>query len=165
MSASGLLTCITCSVAFKEASAQRDHYKTDWHRYNLKRKVAEFPPVSENDFKSRMNKHEEQRKALSGETKSATGYCVACSKSFATEKAYENHLKSKKHLESLKNFNAKENKDEIEKNRRNRKLTEGMEQVNVDPALFSLLRSSGKNARFSNSVKKISKFYINEQIH
>ena len=25
---SGLLTCITCSVAFKEASDQRDHYKT-----------------------------------------------------------------------------------------------------------------------------------------
>ena len=121
---SGVLTCITCSVGFLEASAQREHYKTDWHRYNLKRKVAEFPPVSESDFKSRMDKHEQQRKVLSGEAKSPTGYCVACSKNFASEKAYENHLKSKKHLECLKNFNAKENKAEIELNRRNRKLTE-----------------------------------------
>ena len=66
---SGLLTCITCSVGFKEAFDQRDHYKTDWHRYNLKRKVAELPPVKESDFKGRMDKHEEQRKALNGETK------------------------------------------------------------------------------------------------
>ena len=51
---SGLLTCITCSVAFKEASGQRDHYKTDWHRYNLKRKVAELPPINEQDFKVRI---------------------------------------------------------------------------------------------------------------
>ena len=55
---------------------------------------------------------------------SPTGYCVACSKSFATEKAYENHLKSKKHLVALKAFEEKENKDEIAKNRRNRKITE-----------------------------------------
>ena len=40
------------------------------------------------------------------------------------EKAYENHLKSKKHLEALKAFQAKENRVEIENNRRNRKLTE-----------------------------------------
>ena len=50
---SGLLTCITCSVAFKEACGQRDHYKTDWHRYNLKRKVAEMPPIQEQEFKVR----------------------------------------------------------------------------------------------------------------
>ena len=42
---------------------------TDWHRYNLKRKVAELPPVKEADFANRMVKHEEQRKALNGETK------------------------------------------------------------------------------------------------
>ena len=127
MSSAGMLTCITCSVAFTQTSGQRDHYKTDWHRYNLKRKVAEMPPVSENEFKNRMEKHEEQRKLLSGEIKTPTGYCVACSKSFATEKAYGNHLKSKKHLEAAKIFNAKANKEEIESNRRNRRNTEEME--------------------------------------
>ena len=39
-------TCISCHVAFKEANIQREHYKTDWHRYNLKRKVVELPPVT-----------------------------------------------------------------------------------------------------------------------
>ena len=75
-----------------------------------------------------MDKHEEQQKLLNGEIKAPTGYCAACRKSFATEKAYENHLNSKKHLDAQKNFEAKENKHVIESNRRNRKLTEEMEE-------------------------------------
>ena len=50
------------------------------------------------DFRSRMSKHEAQMKALSGEEKVPTGYCVSCSKNFSTVKALENHNKSKKHL-------------------------------------------------------------------
>ena len=119
---SGALTCITCSVAFKEATDQRDHYKTDWHRYNLKRKVAELAPVSEKAFKDRMVKHEEQRKVLNGETKSPTFYCAIFKKSFATEKAYENHIKSKKYLKAAKAFESKANREEIELNRKNRQI-------------------------------------------
>ena len=65
-----------------------------------------------------------------------TGYCVECSKNFATEKAYENHLKSEKHLEALKAFEKKEDKDEIAKNRRNRKITDETEimEENEDSA-------------------------------
>lgn len=39
-------TCISCHVVFKEANIQREHYRTDWHRYNLKRKVVDLPPVT-----------------------------------------------------------------------------------------------------------------------
>ncbi len=52
MSAS--FTCITCRVAFADAELQRGHYKTDWHRYNLKRKVAELPPVTAENFQQRV---------------------------------------------------------------------------------------------------------------
>ncbi len=47
-------TCITCRVAFNDADLQRAHYKTDWHRYNLKRKVAELPPVTAENFQQRV---------------------------------------------------------------------------------------------------------------
>ena len=47
-------TCITCRVAFADADLQRGHYKTDWHRYNLKRKVAEMPPVTAENFQERV---------------------------------------------------------------------------------------------------------------
>merc|ERR1712226_1268130 len=47
-------TCISCRVAFADADLQRGHYKTDWHRYNLKRKVAELPPVTAENFQERV---------------------------------------------------------------------------------------------------------------
>jgi pre-60S factor REI1 len=103
-------TCLTCSVMFQDAELQRNHYKTDWHRYNLKRKVAEMPPVTLESFEQRMVKHEAQMKVLSGEVKEPTGYCVACRKSFGSKKAYENHLNSKKHKEFQEQFEKKEDK-------------------------------------------------------
>jgi len=64
-------------------------------RYNLKRKVA---PVTLDDFNGRMAKHEAQMKTINGEIKEPTGYCVACTKNFGTQKALENHKQSKKHM-------------------------------------------------------------------
>ena len=47
-------TCISCRVAFADGEIQRAHYKTDWHRYNLKRKVADMPPVTAENFQERV---------------------------------------------------------------------------------------------------------------
>ncbi|XP_061851212.1 cytoplasmic 60S subunit biogenesis factor ZNF622 [Colius striatus] len=89
-------TCITCRVAFKDADFQRAHYKTDWHRYNLKRKVADMPPVTAENFQERVLA---QRAVAEEQNKITATYCTVCSKRFSTFNAYENHLKSKKHLE------------------------------------------------------------------
>ena len=113
-------TCINCAVAFRDADLQRDHYKTDWHRYNLKRKVAELAPVTLAQFNTRVEK---QKAAVSEESKPSSGYCLACRKSFATDKAYANHVQSKKHLEASAALDKKDiNRDELELNRKNRKL-------------------------------------------
>lgn len=50
---SGLYTCLACQVAFESAEGQRIHYRSDWHRYNLKRKVADLPPVSLEQFQQK----------------------------------------------------------------------------------------------------------------
>lgn len=89
-------TCITCRVAFKDADIQRAHYKTDWHRYNLKRKVADMPPITAENFQERVLA---QRAVAEEQSKITATYCTACSKRFSTFNAYENHLKSKRHLE------------------------------------------------------------------
>lgn len=47
---SGLYTCLACQVAFQSADGQRTHYRSDWHRYNLKRKVVNLPPVTFEQF-------------------------------------------------------------------------------------------------------------------
>jgi pre-60S factor REI1 len=54
-----IFTCVTCNVAFDNSDLQRDHYKTDWHRYNLKRKVAELPAVTAHDFNDRQKLQKE----------------------------------------------------------------------------------------------------------
>lgn len=95
-------TCISCRVAFADAEIQRNHYKTDWHRYNLKRKVADLPPVTAEEFQRRVILQQEKDEA---EKKSTTIYCKVCRKTFNTEKAFENHLKSKKHNASLNDQN------------------------------------------------------------
>lgn len=40
MDAPNGFTCLCCQAMFGSGNLQREHYKTDWHRYNLKRKVS-----------------------------------------------------------------------------------------------------------------------------
>lgn len=92
-------TCITCRVAFGDGETQRLHYKCDWHRYNLKRKVAELPPVTSEEFQRRVL---QQRQTDNEQLIDKSIHCTACRKSFGNEKAFENHLNSKKHKENEK---------------------------------------------------------------
>ncbi|KAM6222572.1 cytoplasmic 60S subunit biogenesis factor ZNF622 [Rhynchocyon petersi] len=89
-------TCISCRVAFRDAEMQRAHYKTDWHRYNLRRKVADMAPVTAEGFQERVRA---QRAVAEQESKGTATYCAVCSKKFASFKAYENHLQSRRHVE------------------------------------------------------------------
>lgn len=48
-------TCNSCNLAFTAPEDQRVHMKSDWHRYNLKRRVAQLPPIDENLFNSKVS--------------------------------------------------------------------------------------------------------------
>jgi pre-60S factor REI1 len=48
------LTCISCRLLFATAKEQREHYKEDLHCFNLKRKVAQLPPVSKEVFQEKL---------------------------------------------------------------------------------------------------------------
>lgn len=103
-------TCINCCVKFASADIQRDHYKTDWHRFNLKRRVAELPAISAEQFQERVLRMR-QEKAIEEEESQMSFYCNACRKQFGNQKAHDNHLNSKKHKENLLRFE-KEHKGE-----------------------------------------------------
>ncbi|KAK9946777.1 hypothetical protein M0R45_012223 [Rubus argutus] len=47
------LACNSCNKELKDDTEQRLHYKSEWHRYNLKRKVAGVPGVTEALFLAR----------------------------------------------------------------------------------------------------------------
>ena len=55
------LVCYTApGKVFASRSELLEHYKSDWHRYNLKRKVAELPPLAFETF-SAIQARAEQR--------------------------------------------------------------------------------------------------------
>lgn len=94
-------TCLNCSVRFQNAEMQREHYKTDWHRYNLKRKIAELPPVSVEEFEKRIH---QQKNDDAAALEDQSLYCKACKKLFKSKNAHDNHLDSRKHRDNLKSF-------------------------------------------------------------
>lgn len=47
-------TCLSCHVAFENFEGQREHFQSDWHRYNLMRKVSGLPPVTREAFNDRV---------------------------------------------------------------------------------------------------------------
>ena len=98
-------TCLACRVIFDDADIQRAHYKTDWHRYNLKRKIAELPPITQEEFQHKVE-FQTQKKEEKLVEKSTI--CKACNKSFSSENAFANHVKSKKHKEVVAKLSEKE---------------------------------------------------------
>ncbi|KAJ2453348.1 pre-60S factor rei1 [Coemansia sp. RSA 2336] len=94
-----LFTCIACQIAFYSADQQRTHYRSDWHRYNLKRKVAELPPVTAENFAQRLLA--QQAKAAEDSKRAEfSAECSVCKKAYSSENAFNNHLNSKKHKEN-----------------------------------------------------------------
>jgi len=103
MSSSSPYTCITCHVAFSNGELQRAHYKSDWHRYNLKRKVADLGPITASEFTEKVEaiqqqQHPEKNVDVNNRT-SLT--CKDCGKAFTSENGLLNHMKSKKHIDTV----------------------------------------------------------------
>ncbi|KAH3669171.1 hypothetical protein WICMUC_005010 [Wickerhamomyces mucosus] len=47
--------CNSCAIQFPNSDSQRYHMKTDWHRYNLKRRVAQLPPIDAQVFSEKLH--------------------------------------------------------------------------------------------------------------
>ncbi|KAI0026096.1 C2H2 type zinc-finger-domain-containing protein [Xylariomycetidae sp. FL0641] len=89
-------TCNTCQVAFRFADTQKGHMKSDWHRYNLKRRVASLPPISSEVFTEKVL---QARAATTAEADRA-GFqqaCDVCQRTYYSENSYRNHISSQKH--------------------------------------------------------------------
>jgi pre-60S factor REI1 len=102
MSSSSPYTCITCHVAFSNGELQRAHYKSDWHRYNLKRKVADLGPITANEFTEKVEAIQQQQhseKNIDNNRSALT--CKDCGKAFTSENGLLNHIKSKKHMDTV----------------------------------------------------------------
>ncbi|KAL6873845.1 hypothetical protein ACP4OV_013927 [Aristida adscensionis] len=88
-------TCNACNAGFGDDVQKRLHYRSEWHRYNLKRKVAGVPGVTEALFLLR-------QAALAAVSMSNSGpmlySCAICGKDYRSSKAHTQHLNSRSHL-------------------------------------------------------------------
>lgn len=57
-------TCNACWIQFQSTKDQRSHMQTEWHRYNLKRKVADLPAIDETTFNDKVAKVNETKKEV-----------------------------------------------------------------------------------------------------
>lgn len=124
-------TCISCRVAFADGEVQRAHYKTDWHRYNLKRKVADMQPVTAENFQERVL---EQRAAAEQQLSdaAATKDCALCNKKFSSANAYHNHLQSHRHQQAEKHAALAVQREVEKMNEKNLEKGLGGEKVDHD---------------------------------
>ncbi|KAK5996600.1 Cytoplasmic 60S subunit biogenesis factor REI1-like protein [Cladobotryum mycophilum] len=95
-------TCNTCQVAYRNIDLQKAHMKSDWHRYNLKRRVASLPPIASEVFTEKVL---QARAETTAEADKAffERSCEACTKTYYSENAYRNHLLSQKHKQNQAN--------------------------------------------------------------
>lgn len=102
-------TCMNCGVRLESGAIQREHFKSDWHRYNLKRRVAELPPLSAEEFQSRLQDSTILTNGTSINDQNAKSfYCNPCRKQFSNQSAYDNHLQGRKHKDNEIQFKENE---------------------------------------------------------
>jgi pre-60S factor REI1 len=70
--------------------------RSDWHRYNLKRRVASLPPLSSEVFAEKVLSAQATSSAAAAKA-SFEKTCIACQRTYYSENAYQNHLGSQKH--------------------------------------------------------------------
>jgi pre-60S factor REI1 len=70
--------------------------RSDWHRYNLKRRVASLPPISSETFTEKVLSAQANSSAAAAKA-SFERNCITCQKTYFSENVYRDHLGSKKH--------------------------------------------------------------------
>ncbi|KOS22032.1 Cytoplasmic 60S subunit biogenesis factor REI1 -like protein [Escovopsis weberi] len=93
-------TCNTCQVAYRNIDLQKTHMKSDWHRYNLKRRIASLPPIAAETFTEKVLQARAETTAQADKAYFERS-CDACNKTYYSENAFRNHLLSQKHKQNL----------------------------------------------------------------
>lgn len=101
-----LYTCNTCQVAFRGSDLQRSHMQSDWHRYNLKRRVASLPPLTSEIFAEKVLANQASAAATAARA-AFEKVCAACERTYFSQNAYQNHIGSSKHRMRVAQLQAK----------------------------------------------------------
>lgn len=90
--------CSTSGTFFTSKDDLAEHYKSDYHRYNLKRKIADLPPVTKEWFDSR----KDQLTSTAALAAQKTWVDPLTKKRFGSENTYTTYVNSKKYQDLVK---------------------------------------------------------------
>ena len=133
------MMCNHCLYVSKTYEEMKEHYKSEFHRYNLNRVTMNLAPLSFEDYKRKkeffMKKMEEKKKIEENlKLQQSNLYCDICNKKFNSRKKLDEHLISKTHL---KNKNKKE-EDKKEENNEISTSSKENENKNKEPEKTTL---------------------------
>jgi len=93
------LFCSNCKIEIKGGSDDiKEHYKSEFHRYNIKRQLVSLPPLSVENYQKKKAQVADAEK----QEKEEILKCKACNKTFGNKNTLESHLNSTKHKETAK---------------------------------------------------------------
>ncbi|KAF8420220.1 C2H2 type zinc-finger-domain-containing protein [Tirmania nivea] len=143
-------TCNTCQVAFRSSEQQRSHMHTDWHRYNLKRRITSLPPLASEVFAEKVL-HIQATNRIEHERATFCKECKTCSKTYFSENAFNNHLGSSKHKQNVaaEKLGIKPKKESVEGDKD--------ETGSVISSTFSLGTAEGEESESSKEVGMMEK--------
>jgi len=76
----GTFICVNCQLSYPEEATYKAHYKSEHHRYNVKRKLIALPPLSLHDYTLRNIIHNQNSRPSSHPraraTRKSTVRCV-----------------------------------------------------------------------------------------
>lgn len=90
----------TSGTYFSDKDSLAEHYKSDFHKYNLKRKVTGLPPVTKEWFDAR--KEQLSTTATTVGPVQKFWYDPLTKKKFSSENTYVAHVNSKKYKDHVK---------------------------------------------------------------
>lgn len=91
--------CSTSGTFFSDKDTLTEHYKSDFHRYNLKRKVAGLPPVTKEWFEARK---EQLLATAAGASKACIWVDPLTKKKFQSKQTYDTFVESRKYKELVR---------------------------------------------------------------
>mmetsp|Transcript_16329 Transcript_16329/g.14018 ORF Transcript_16329/g.14018 Transcript_16329/m.14018 type:complete len:82 (+) Transcript_16329:66-311(+) len=78
------LQCSNCKIEIMNDESLKTHYKSEFHRYNIKRHMVNLPPVTIEQFEKKKNQILETKKLVEEETLK----CDICNKRFSSKPTY-----------------------------------------------------------------------------
>lgn len=99
--------CANCLINFQLEQDYKSHHRSEFHKYNMLRKMVNLPIVTEEQFTKHQNAKKLAVKTSIKPTRHESYFCTSCTKKFSNTATLNQHLATKKHIEKEKSQQSK----------------------------------------------------------